>query len=891
MEKTGKNPGETGEKLSPMMQQFNKAKREHPDALLFFRMGDFYELFYDDAKVASKVLGIALTSRSKSEGGVPMAGVPVKAYEQYLFKLIRAGHKVAICDQMEDPREAKGIVDRAVTRIVTAGTITEEELLESNRSNFLLALAPYRQNQGFAWIDMSTGAFFTADVALEHLADEVGRIEPAEIILPESKADPAALPITAIRAACDAPITPVSDWLFEPYQAAETLKEHFGVATLRGFGLRDESASTAAAGAALKYIGDTQMDKPVQIRSIKPFMRTEHLILDRPSRTSLELVANMRDGGRANTLLECLDSTQTPMGGRLLRQWILLPSTNISVIEARQHGVEELVNDPALRGALGAALEEVFDLERITTKVEARRANARDLVNLRQSIQALPRIVEILQGVYSEALFQCASRLDTLELTGALLERALVERPPPTLKEGGMIAAGFDTELDELRAIRTEGKGFIDRFQHQETERTQIPNLKVGFNRVFGFYIEVTNSYKDQVPEDYIRKQTLKNAERFITPELKEYEVKVLTADERVKDLEYSLFQGLLDEIAAVAATLQRVASNLAKLDVLRSLAETAALQGYVRPKVTTDETILVSEGRHPCLDRSMASGEFVPNDVEFSERVRLVILTGPNMAGKSTYLRQVALLVILAQIGSFVPAASAEIGLVDRIFTRVGASDDLARGSSTFMVEMEETANILHNATYKSLIILDEVGRGTSTFDGLSLAWAISEHIHNRTKARTLFATHYHQLTAVAEEFPRAANLSVAVREWENQIIFLRKIVLGGTDKSYGIHVARLAGIPDGVIVRAGEVLKELELRSPDLTLSQLRRKEGKEQPGQLTLFAPLPAEATPTPRPIEQPQPDTLREELRRLDPDSMPPIEALITLKRLVDDAKKS
>ncbi len=886
-----------GEKITPMMQQFNKAKRAHPDALLFFRMGDFYELFYEDAKVASSVLGIALTSRSKGDGGVPMAGVPVKAYEQYLFKLIRAGYKVAICDQIEDPRDAKGIVDRAVTRIVTAGTITEEELLESGRSNFLLAVVPgtgrEKKNSardGLAWIDMSTGAFCSADATPENLADEVGRIEPAEIIIPEAHADPAAPFMRALRAASTAPITPVSDWLFESTSALGALFEHFGVNTLRGFGIDDGSPGIQAAGAALCYIRDTQMDKPLQIKSLSPYLREEHLFLDRPSRACLELVVNQQDGGKENTLLACLDRTKTPMGSRLLREWILLPSTNLEGIASRQSGVEELFDNPSLKSELGEALGRIFDIQRITTKILANRANARDLVNLRQSIGELPHLMTLLKGVYSDFLFRCGSRLDALEDAGALLEEALVDNAPATLKEGGVIREGYNAELDEIRAIRSEGKGFIKSFQEREIERTGITKMKVGYNRVFGFYIEITNANRDAIPADYIRKQTLKNAERYITPELKEYEVKVLTSDERIKEIEYRLFQEIREKLCDESAVLQRVAAAVAEIDVIRSLAEAAALNGYVRPGVSNGDGIDIKEGRHPGLELAMEHGEFVPNDACFGKDRRLIILTGPNMAGKSTYLRQTAIIVVMAQIGSFVPAASAELGPVDRIFTRVGASDDLARGSSTFMVEMEETANILHNATERSLIILDEVGRGTSTFDGLSLAWAISEYIHDKIGARTLFATHYHQLTQAADEFRRAANLSIAVREWENRIIFLRRIIEGGTDKSYGIHVARLAGIPAKVLNRAADVLRELELRSPDLAFGAFGKGGGKTR-GQLNLFRSARPSPSPEPAAPAAAPDDPVREELAALDIERTSPIEALLALKKLKELLDKS
>ena len=849
------------ESLTPMMKQFNRAKRANPDALLFFRMGDFYEMFYEDAKVASKVLGIALTSRSKGDAGVPMAGVPVKAYEQYLFKLIRAGYKVAICDQIEDPKQAKGLVDRAVTRIVTAGTITEEELLDRTRSSYLLSVFPAGRRTGLAWIDMSTGAFMVTDIAPAGLADEIGRIEPAEIIFPEALADPAS----------EFMITPVSDWHFDPAHALDTLKEQFAVSTLRGFGVDDESVGVSAAGAALLYAGETQMDKPLQVGKITPFLRDDHMILNRASRSALELVANQRDGGRDNTLLASLDGTRTPMGSRLLRDWILLPSTSIETIRSRQGGVAELMENPSLRGDLAEALSRIFDIQRITTKVLANRASARDLVNLRQSIEALPLLMDLLESAHSGILFETRSRLDSLEETGALLGRAIADRPPATLKEGGLIRDGYNGELDDLRSIRSEGNGYIRQFQEREIARTGIQKLKVSFNRVFGYYIEVTHANKDMIPPDYIRKQTLKNAERYITPELKEYEIKVLTSEEKIRDLEYRLFQDIREKVCEKARILQSTAEAIAVIDVLLSLADKAAKRGYVRPEISESTRIRIREGRHPILEAAMESGTFVPNDLDFSDEARLIILTGPNMAGKSTFLRQNALIAIMAQIGSFVPAASAEIGLVDRILTPVGAADDLARGSSTVKVEMEETASILHNATEKSLIILDEVGRGTSTFDGLSLAWAISEHIHDSVGARTLFATHYHQLTGLVDDLKGVVNLSVAVREWKNEIIFLHKIVEGGTDKSYGIHVARLAGIPVEVLDRAARVLKDLEFKSPDLNVNRSGKAERRDSSVQLGLFPPGP---------------DPVREELDTIDPEELTPIEALVLLQKLKD-----
>ncbi len=867
---TGKQPG--SKNLSPMMQQFKAAKKAHPDCLLFFRMGDFYELFFEDAKTASRVLGIALTSRSKGEGAAPMAGVPVKAYEQYLFKLIRKGYKVAICDQIEDPRYAKGIVDRAVTRIVSAGTLTEEELLDRSKNNFLLAVAPGKKRFGLAWIDLSTAAFFIADTGSKNLADELNRIDPAEILIPEGSADPKASLYAVIRGVNDAPVTPVADHAFERYGALESLKEHFDVRTLAGFGADEEALHIPAAGAILHYLKETQRGKPDQIRRLTPYQPSKYLTLDRASRRSLELTANMRDGGISDTLLACLDFTVTAMGGRLLRNWILSPSAELETITGRLDGVEDLLEAVALRNDLEGTLRHIFDMERITSKILANRANGRDLANLRESMESLPSLMGLLRSAKAPILGKAGSRLSGLEDLAALLRRAIADHPAAALKDGGIIRDGYHAELDQLRKLRSEGKGFIRDFQNREIERTGITNLKVGFNRVFGFYIEITNANKDLIPEEYIRKQTLKNAERYITPELKEYEEKVLTSDERAKELEFELFHEIRREAGAQADPLQRVAAAVAKVDVIRSLAEAAARRNYTRPELNEEKRIQIKDGRHPVLENMPDMEAFVPNDLLLDDAFRLMILTGPNMAGKSTYLRQNSLIVLLAQMGSFVPASSARIGLVDRIFTRVGASDDLVRGNSTFMVEMVETACILNNATDRSLIILDEVGRGTSTFDGLSLAWAISEYILQKTGARTLFATHYHQLTSLVDELDGIRNCSTAVREWKNEIVFLRKVVEGGTDRSYGIHVARLAGVPDGVLTRASEILKKLELLSPDI---------GRCGFEPAPPVRPLPEQRQQSLFPDETAR---VREALREIDLDATTPMQALLKLKEL-------
>ena len=863
-----------GDTQTPMMRQFHAAKKAHPDCLLFFRMGDFYELFHDDAKVASRVLGIALTARSKGDGAIPMAGVPVKAYEQYLFKLIRRGYKVAICDQMEDPRLAKGIVDRAVTRIVSAGTLTEEELLDQSRNNYLLAVAPARSRLGLAWIDLSTALFRVSECPHRALPDELGRLEPSEVLIPETVRGEASNLYGTIRSVTQATVTPVTDFAFERTASLDLLTDHFKVSTLAGFGVDEEGPGVRAAGAALHYLKETQRGEIDQIRALARYEPEAFLALDRSSRRSLELTANMRDGKSDETLLSCLDRTVTAMGGRLLRERILLPSADLAEIRNRLDAVDELVSRQDLRAGIEDSLKRIFDIERITTKILTRRASARDLANLRESVKALPDLAVLLDGAESARIRDCRARMPRLDGLAELLDRALVDQPPATLKDGGVIREGYHAELDELRAIRSEGKGFIDRFQAREAERTNIANLKVGYNKVFGFYIEVTNANRDLIPEDYIRKQTLKNAERYITPELKEYEVKVLTSDERAKDLEVRIFEALREEAAKAADALQEVALAVAETDVLRSLAETAGHGGYVRPVVDDEPRTRIREGRHPVLETLPDMEAFVPNDTLLDEEGRLVVLTGPNMAGKSTYLRQIALITLMAQMGSFVPAAEAEIGRVDRIFTRVGASDDLARGASTFMVEMVETANILNNATRRSLILLDEVGRGTSTFDGLSLAWALSEYIHRKIKARTLFATHYHQLVRLAEEMEGVKNLSTAAREWKGEIVFLRKIVEGGTDRSYGIHVARLAGVPDPVLTRAGEILREIESLSPDIGRCAAERMAPERIPPQNrqgTLFPGID---------------DRLRAELEKVDIENTTPLQALLKLKELIE-----
>jgi len=870
---------------TPMMRQYQEIKAQYPGALLLFRLGDFYEMFYDDAVLASRLLGLTLTSRSKGEKAVPMAGVPHHSVHAYVKRLIQAGYKVALCDQIEDPREAQGLVDRDVTRVITAGTVTEDSLLESKDHNYLAALLLDGDTVGLSWVDLSTGQFHAEDLAAAHLGDELTRLNPAELLLPESLASAGDGRLERFRRETGAMITPRPDWAFGRDTAQKTLFEHFRVQSLEGFGCGSLGPALSAAGATLQYLQETQKISLGHIRRLTRMSDSDRLVLDRSTQLSLELTRTLRDGQRKGSLLGVLDRTLTPMGGRLLKEWIVGPLRRIEEITARQDGVEEFFKDRALRQEVRARLNEVYDIERLTARVATARANARDLLALRRSLEPLPALKERLGAAGNARLHAIGERLDPVEEARALIGAAIAADPPALLKEGGLIREGYSAELDELRSIQRDGKSWIARFQASEVERTKIPSLKVGYNQVFGYYIEVTHTHQQKIPADYLRKQTLKNAERYVTPELKEYEARVLTAADRARDIEYDLFIRLREEVGRHAARLQETAHLLAETDALASLGDVAAEYRYVRPQITDGYEVEIRDGRHPVLERTL-SEPFVPNDTALDgTNTQIMIITGPNMAGKSTYIRQTALIVLMAHVGSFVPAASARIGLTDRIFTRVGAADELARGQSTFMVEMIETANILHNATRRSLIILDEVGRGTSTFDGVSIAWAVAEYIARNLKSRTLFATHYHELTELASLFETIKNYNIAVREWQDEIIFLRRIVEGGADKSYGIHVARLAGVPDEVVERAKTILANLENAAlderdrPKIAAEAVRRKRGaaaarKSDSLQLTLFSR---------------ESDLAADTLRRLDLGSLTPAEALKKLeelKRLAD-----
>ena len=802
--------------LTPLMKQYREIKRQHLDAILFFRMGDFYEMFDQDAVTASKVLEITLTARNKSKGiETPLCGFPHHAVEGYIAKLIRRGFKVAICEQVEDPKLAKGIVKREVIRVVTPGTVIDSGLLDAKDNNYLASLYPAKNGIGLAFVDISTGDFIMAQVDgaqnLAELDTVLARFAPREFVLPRGYQPDAGLS-SLLRQYTQA-INGGDDWTFDLSTALRTLLDHFKTVSLEGFGCGAMKNGVSAAGAALRYLEETQKTGLANIRRIRPFLVREHMVLDASCQRNLELVKNIYDGSTKGTLLSVLDLTVTSMGGRKLREWLLNPLMDAREIDARLDSVAECKDSHQLRSDLRTELGKVYDLERLISRVSLGAANARDLLALKHSFTALPSLKGVLAPCNSRMIYDMTAGWDDLQDISQFIDKAIHDDPPYTLREGRLIKKGYSAELDELRSISSEGKGWIAAIEQRERERTGINSLKVSYNRVFGYYIEITKTNLANVPPEFIRKQTLANAERFITPELKEYEDKVLGAEEKILDLEYRLFQQVREAAARETVRVQGMAQKLSILDCLVSLAEAAAKNNYTRPVIVNGDMLKIVEGRHPVLEQLSAEERFIPNDTLLDcEENQLIILTGPNMAGKSTYMRQVAVITLMAQMGSFVPVREAQIGLVDRIFTRVGASDYITRGQSTFMVEMNETANILNNATDRSLIILDEIGRGTSTFDGISIAWAVAEYIHSKIRARTLFATHYHELTELALTMDRVKNYTVAIKEWNDQIIFLRRVVEGGADKSYGIQVARLAGLPQVVIQRAKEVLANLE-------------------------------------------------------------------------------
>jgi DNA mismatch repair protein MutS len=816
--------------MTPMMKQYQEAKERHPGMLLLFRMGDFYELFNDDAETAARLLGLTLTSRDKS---VPMAGFPHHQLDLYLRKLLSAGQRVAICDQVEDPALAKGLVKREVTRVVTPGTLTEDDLLDPRRPNHLAALHPYGDVVGLSWVELSTGEFRALDLPRNQLADELGRLAPAECLCAEEAAH--AFHDAARAGLAGIALTTRPDWTFDAKSASELLFRHFHVSTLEGFGFEPGETCLKAAGALLNYLQETLKSNLAHLGRLRPYRQDQFLLIDEVTRRSLELVRTLRDGSRDGSFLWAIDRTVTPMGARLLQDWVVAPLTDRAAISDRLDAVAELVEQHAVRADLRQGLDDVFDLQRLTTRASTGRASPRDLAGIARTLRLLPAIKSHLAGRAAALLCDLDARLDPCPNLGSALDAALADDPPLSPREGGLIRPGHDAELDRLRAITRDGKGWIAKYQADEVLRTGIPSLKVGFNQVFGYYIEITHTHAAKIPANYQRKQTLKNAERYITPDLKQHEEEVLTAEQKIFQREFEIFLALRDRVATEAQRLLQTAEALASLDVLAALAELASARDYRRPELCDEPVLDIIDGRHPVLDQTLPPGTFVPNDIALGpDQGQFLLITGPNMGGKSVYLRQQALIALLAQMGSFVPAAKARIGLADRIFTRVGASDELNRGQSTFMVEMTEAANILNNATPKSLVLLDEIGRGTSTYDGLSLAWAITEYLHDAVGCRALFATHYHELAQLAGKLPGLRNCNASVREWQDEIIFLHKMVPGPADKSYGIHVARLAGVPETVLVRAREVLAELEKHPlPARRRGLARRSQVSEQPG----------------------------------------------------------
>ena len=863
------------------MQQYREIKSRHQDAILFFRMGDFYEMFYEDAEVASRTLGLTLTSRNNGGASeVPLAGVPVKAAGEYLRRLIQHGFRVSICEQTEDPKFAKGIVKREVVETITPGAAFSDDLLDGMRNNYLCALNRAGNSVGIAAADLSTGELRLTSVGTPDLESALARFTPREVIL--SRGESLTHVLTGPVGEEGPMVTEREAWEFDSELGRDQLVEHFRVSSLEAFGIESgDSAAVGAAGALLRYLNELQPSGMSHLACPRVERPGRIVPLDEMTRRNLELVESMRGGETSGTLLGVLDRTLTPMGARLLRQWLLAPLVNRADIEARLSAVDAL-GDGLIRAALREALDGVRDIERLAGKAAAGRASPRELRGLGDSIARLPTVETALGRARAaatsgnDAAFVAhVGAWDDCKDLGDEIIRTLVERPPITIGDEASVRNGFDNTLDEWRALRDGGKDAIARIQAEERARTGINSLKVGYNKVFGYFIEVTNSYLHLVPGDYQRRQTLAGAERYVTPSLKEYEERVLTAAERVEDRERELFEALRSHVGSQVARLQAVAQIVAELDVLASLAEVAARENYVRPVLTDDFSLEIIAGRHPVVERMMAREKFIPNDIALTEEARMIILTGPNMAGKSTVLRQVGLIVLMAQVGSFVPATRARIGVVDRLFTRVGASDNLVRGQSTFMVEMSETSAILHTATRRSLVLLDEIGRGTSTYDGISIAWSVSEHLHNAVGCKTIFATHYHELTQLADNLVAVRNYNVQVREVGDQVLFLHRLQPGGADRSYGIEVGRLAGLPPAVIKRATELLRLLEAEQivPRTGPAQVVPADATDS--QLTLFGVMT-------HPVVQ--------QLRNLEPNAMTPIQALEMLARLVDEVKR-
>lgn len=874
-------------RTTPMMQQYLEAKSRYPDALLLYRMGDFYELFMEDAVIAAQILEIALTSRDRqAENPIPMCGVPYHAAEGYIARLVSASHKVAICEQVEDPKKAKGLVRREVTRVITPGLILDTQNLSAKQPNYLAAVVASPENSrfGMSFFDISTAEFKVVELdSQEVLLDELLRVAPKELLLPEGQGQDSDwhkrlqdyLPLTFTRLQYDS---------FDRRRAEERLTRHFQVHSLEGFGVGEMKLGVQAAGAILAYVQANHLGSSSHIKKLLPYNRSDFMVLDEATVRNLEVFHSNSFQGRKGSLLEILDHTRTAMGGRRLQQWLRYPLLDLISIEARQQAVAELRDNAAVRTRALGLLEKINDIERLNSRNSTGNANPRDLTALKKSLQALPLLGETIAACSSQRLTQLRSDWDDLADVAELIEKTLTDPPPVNFSAGGTICPGVNAGLDHYVRLARDAKSWMAEYESSERKKTGISSLKVRYNKVFGYFIEVSRTNLSAVPADYVRKQTLVNAERFITEDLKTFEIQVLEADEKRLELEQQIFVELRQAIAEESERIQKMAETIARLDCLAALAEVAAKYDFCRPQLDERDCIQIRDGRHPVIEHFLPEGSFVPNDLEMNnESQQVLIITGPNMAGKSTILRQAALIVLLAQIGSFVPASEARIGVVDRIFTRVGASDDLARGRSTFMVEMQEAANILHQATPKSLIILDEIGRGTSTFDGLSIAWAVAEHLHDfRDKGiKTLFATHYHELTELARSRPRVKNFNVAVKEWQNDIIFFHKLAPGGTSRSYGIQVAQLAGLPQDVTNRAREILAHLENEgAPSSPKSGLHKKQRKsawnrEAGIQLSLY---------------RPSLEWLQERVLSLDLDHFTPFAALQTLYAIKEQLKR-
>ena len=872
-------------KPTPMMQQYLEIKAQYPEALLLYRMGDFYELFLDDAVVAARILEIALTSRDKqADNPIPMCGVPYHAAESYLAKLVAAGKKVAICDQVEDPKQAKGLVRREVTRVITPGLILESQNLLSNQPNYLAAVSRGNrdQNFGLAYLDISTAEFRLVELDSEEiLREELLRVSPKEVLLPQDEDHSWS---DALRRHLDITLTYLNPDDFDKRRAEERLIKHFEVHSLEGFGIHRMDSGVRAAGAILAYLQANLLGSCSHLKRLLPYSRSDYMVLDEATVRNLEIFQSMSFQGRKGSLLSIVDQTCTPMGGRKLQQWLRYPLIHLGSIFNRQHALAELMARAGLRTEIRAFFDKMNDIERLNGRNSAGLSTPRDLVALKKSLQVLPEIGAALKGCTAKRLMELTESWDSLTDVAEVIETTLTDPPPLTFNAGGVICPGVSAELDHYVSLSRDARSWMANYETQERQRTGITSLKVRYNKVFGYYIEISKANLGAAPSDYFRKQTLVNAERFFTEELKTFETQVLEADEKRLELEQQLFEELRRTISVHSERIQTMAEAVAELDCLAGLAEVAARNDYCQPHLSQGESILIRDGRHPVIEHFLPGGSFVPNDLEMDqENQQVLIITGPNMAGKSTILRQAALIVLLAQIGSFVPASEAHLGLVDRIFTRVGAADDLARGRSTFLVEMQESANILHQATPRSLIILDEIGRGTSTFDGLSIAWAVAEYLHDLqgVGVKTLFATHYHELTDLVRTRSRVKNFNVAIKEWQNEIIFFHKLIPGGTNRSYGIQVARLAGLPHEVIERAREILVQLEkgestfLAQSTVAKRRVRTSREKEPGIQLSLFTPSS---------------EWLRDRIMALDIDRLTPLTALQTLHALKEQIRR-